>query len=118
MMTKISPCAMVKSRSRWITKLPYAIVRLFTWMRGAALEAEDIEDHREHSVEDDEADDRRHHRRGRRQSHGGGTAARLQPAQAPGERHHDAEHRALGEADKEVAHLDGSSGLLEVFGGA
>src|SRR5262245_4215363 len=38
MMTKTSPCWTTKSRSRWITKLPYAIVRPATWMRGAAPE--------------------------------------------------------------------------------
>src|SRR5947208_2088634 len=65
MMTNTSPRSTTKSRSRWITKLPYAIVRPLTWMRGAWSEADDIEDHREHPVQDDEQHDRRHYGRER-----------------------------------------------------
>src|SRR5438309_9507312 len=115
MMTNTSPRSTTKSRSRWITKLPYAIVRPLTWMRGAWSEADDIEDHREHPVEDNEQDDRRHVRGSRGQADGGGAAPRLHPTQTAGERHHDAEHRALGDADQEVAHVHGVAGLLEVL---
>src|SRR5262245_66026496 len=86
-------------------------------MRGTGLEAEDIEDDREDSVEDDEPDDRRHHRRGRRQTDGGRTAARLHPPQAAGERDDHAEHRALDDADQEVTHVYGGPSLLEVLSG-
>src|SRR5882724_8438764 len=85
-------------------------------MRGARLEAEDIEDDREDPIEDDEPDDRRHHRGGRRQADRGRAAARLHPAEAAGERHDHAEHRALGDADQEVTHVYGRASLLEILG--
>src|SRR5262245_39261213 len=118
MMTKISPRSMTKSRSCWMTKLPYAIVRRLTRMRGVALEAEGIEDDGEDPVQHDDAHDRRHHGRGRRETDRRGAPTRLHPAQTPGERDHDAEHRALRNADQEVTHVDRRPGLLEVLDGA
>src|SRR5262249_55875885 len=123
MITKISPRAIVNDRSCWMTNSPYAIVRSTTVMRGGAgatldaagLEVQDIEDHREDSVDDDDGHDRRDDGRRSRETHCRGAPTRLHAPKAADEGHDHAEHRALAEADEEARELHGHAGLLEIL---
>src|SRR5215471_9079942 len=105
-----------------MTKLPYAIVRSSTVMRGAGdaagLEMEDIQDHREEAVDDDDEDDGGHDGRRRREPHGRRAPPRLHAPETSDERDQDAEDRALADADEEIGEVHGAAGLLVVLGGA
>src|SRR5262245_16430568 len=121
MMTKIWPRSTVKVRSRWMTKLPYAMVRSWTVMRGTGaggLDVEGIEDDREEAVEDDEEDDGGDHRGGGGEPDRGRAPPGLHAAEAAGEGHHHPEHHALADPDGEVGDIDRGPRLLEVLGGA
>src|SRR5215472_8543701 len=112
MITKISPRSIVKERSCWMTKLPYAIVRSATAIRGSGvvgLEVEDIQDHGKNAVDDDDEDDRRDHRGRRREPNRGGAPARLHASEAADERDEDAEHAALDHTDEKVRQVHGAA---------
>src|SRR5262245_8012722 len=88
MMMKMSPRRTVKVRSRWITELPYAMVRSRTVMyaSGDVIAAHPsalphlMEDDRQEGRGDDNADDAGHHGRGGRRPDRRGAAAALQAA--------------------------------------
>src|SRR5262249_10690859 len=121
MMTKISPRAIVNEISCWMTKLPYAIVRSVTVIRGedtAGLESEDMQDHGKDAVHDDDEDDGGDHGRGGGEADGGGASPRLHAPKAADQRDQDPEHDTLADADEEAGEAHGVARLLEVLGGA
>src|SRR5262249_27414479 len=123
MMMKMSPRRMVKLRSCWMTKLPYAMSRSRTVMWASAvsgmtrrLDAEHVGEHGEDAVGDDDEDDPGNSRRGRGKPDRRRAAPALNAAEAAGNGHEDAEHRALRNADREVGEVDAVHRLVDVFG--
>src|SRR5215471_6513958 len=84
----------------------------------AALEMEDIQDHREDAVDDDDEHDGGHDSGRRREADGRSAAPRLHAPETTDQRDQDAEHHALADADEEVGQADGATSLLEILGGA
>src|SRR5882724_9323367 len=84
----------------------------------AALEVEDIQDHREDAVDDDDEHDGGDYSRCGREPDRRGAPPRLHAPEAADERDENTEHHALADADEEVGQAHRAASLLEILGGA